>query len=184
MFKIVVYSPKGGDGKSTLVPSLADVLKEVQVVDLDPQQTLSNASKITGRHVPIGSSEVSAKFVVYDTPPYRDIKLRDTLRHADLIILPTMIGYSNLIALSNALDELKKIKALDKSVVVFNKVKRPYNRAYHDIKGFFKQNYPLLKVAQQELGQLKSYQEVLVKPLEGKALKEMLSLVEELGIIS
>lgn len=180
MVKIIVYSPKGGDGKSTLVPALADVLPNACVVDMDPQKTLTNAGKLMGRHIPVDPNEAEGEFVIYDTPPYRDITLRGILAEGDIILLPMLVGYSNLMALNNTMAELKHLGAVDKAVVVFNKVRKPHTKTYRAVKALVAKNYPNIRVATTELSLLRGFSDVLISPVAGQARGEIEALLEEL----
>lgn len=182
MKKIIVINRKGGCGKTTVTLSLTDVLEDARVVDLDNQQTLTISSELTGRHVPVKIGFTDCKYLIIDTPPYEDLSVRSILSTADLIVIPALIGYPDLLGTQKLADYIIENKLQNKTFVVFNKVRKPYNRSYHEVKGFWKQNYPKLKVAKQELSQLRGYQDVLAKPINGKALEEIKSLIKEMKI--
>lgn len=180
--KIVVANSKGGSGKSTLVLALADVISDVQIVDMDLQGTISISSKFTNRHVPVKASEVSTKCVLYDTPPYHSDEFKSIFESADLVMIPVKIGYPDLLATKGVIDDLRSLKMIDKGIIVFNEVRKPYNKTYHEVKSLFFDNYKDIKKAKSELSSLVGFRRILSDPLSGQAKRETALLVKELGI--
>lgn len=180
MKRIVVINNKGGCGKSTLVLSLADTLTNAQVVDLDNQATLTRSASFTGRHAPVQAGNANGEYVIFDTPPYRDSTLRGVLASATHVLIPVLLGYPDLLATRAIVDDLVKQKLLAKATIVFSKVRKPHNKAYHELKRLFAQNYQDVTLATSEISELTAYQKVLAAPLQGKAKEEMKCLATEL----
>ena len=180
--KIIIANSKGGTGKSTLTMALADIIKDVQIIDTDIQGTIKTSSKFTNRHVPIEPEKISSEFVIYDTPPYHSEELRSLLREADLVIIPTKIAYPDLLAIKGVIDDLRDLKMTDKAIIVFNEIRKPHNKTYHEIKELFNNNYKDIKKAETELSNLVSFQRILSEQLYGQAEKEVKSLATELNL--
>lgn len=180
--KIVVANSKGGSGKSTLVLSLADILPAAQVVDLDPQGTIRVGASYTQRHTPVLEEEATAKYVIYDTPPYHGEELRSYFDTADLVLIPVKVSYPDLLATKAVIDDLRAVKMASKGTIVFNEVRKPYNKAYREIKKLFFSNYADIKKASTELSNLVGFQRILSEPLSGQASAEILRLTKELDI--
>jgi len=164
--------------------ALADIIEGAQIIDTDIQGTIKISSKFTNRHIPIDLHEISSEFVVYDTPPYHSEELRGILREADLVIIPTKITYPDLLAIKGVIDDLRDLKITDKAIIVFNEVRKPHNKTYHEIKKLFYNNYQDIKKAETELSNLISFQKILSEKLYGQAEKEIKSLVTELNLLT
>ncbi len=180
--KIIVANSKGGCGKSTLVLSLSDVLVDVQIVDADPQGTLTTSSKFTNRHTPIDESDAKAKYIIYDTPPYHSEEYKSFFCSADLVIIPSKLGYADLLAAKTVIDDLRSLRMQQKGVLVFNEVRKPHSRTYSEVKRLFLNNYQDVKKAKTELSNLLGYRRILSEPITGKAKEEMVALIKELNI--
>jgi len=181
MFKILVVASKGGTGKSMLTASLRDALKDAQVVDLDPQKTLTISASEGGRPKPIDPAKATSKFIIYDTPPYHDESIRSMMKSFDAIIIPMKSGISDLIALKSIYDDLIDTKTIQKSLLVFNEVRKPINNTHKEIVELFKESYPGLRIAKTQLSTLLGFNRVLAEPLNGKALQQIQDLVAEIG---
>ncbi len=79
-------------GKSTLMLCLSDVLVDVQIVDTDPQGTLTSNSKFTNRNTSIEESDAKAKYIIYDTPPYHSEEYKSFFCSVDLVIMLIKLG--------------------------------------------------------------------------------------------
>jgi cellulose biosynthesis protein BcsQ len=176
-----VINKKGGCGKSTLVLSLAQIL-DADIVDMDPQRTLTHAAKVTGKCLPIKLSEATRRYVICDTPPHSEDSLYELIKSADFVLVPVLIGYPDLLATKTIVNKIKSYNAEKKSCIVYSKVRNPPNRAHKDIKALFSKAFPTIKIAKTELSELKSFQEVLAKNLEGKAKEQVRALADELGL--
>lgn len=179
--QIVVSNSKGGCGKSTLVASLADVLRG-QIVDHDNQGTIRVSAQFTNRHVPVGQEDAHGELILHDTPPYNDGTLKALLTVATIVIIPAKVAIPDLLAISGIVEHLRSLKMTDKAVVVFNEVRKPHNNTYKRVKSFFDKNYQDIRRADTELSNLVSFRNVLEKPLEGRALDEIVSLAKELEL--
>ena len=113
VMKIAVINSKGGCGKSTIVLALADVLMG-KVVDLDHQSTITDASQITGRHVPVPSG-TSCKHLIIDTPPYNNEENLALMEHSDVILVPVKVALPDLLACRAVLYEVRRL-GLEKNV--------------------------------------------------------------------
>ena len=179
--QIVIINSKGGCGKSTLVASLADVL-DADIIDHDAQGTITISSQYTNRHKPVTYNSVSKKIVIHDTPPYNSGPINSLLKEASIVLIPTKLRYPDLLAVNTICNTIKSAKAIKKTIIVFNEVRKPYTKTYGEIKKLYKENYREFNFANTELSNLISYARVLAEPLTGKALKEMKALKKELSI--
>ena len=179
MYKILVIASKGGTGKSMITASLRDALGDAQIVDLDPQRTISISAEESGRPLPIDPKQASAKYLIYDTPPYHDESIKSQLKSFDQIVIPVKSGLSDLIALKAIYDDVVDAKMTKKTMLVFNEVRKPINNTHKEIVELFKHSYPLLRVANTQLSTLLAFNRVLAEPLNGKALIQIKSLIKE-----
>lgn len=180
--KIIVANSKGGSGKSTLVLSLADILPCAQVIDLDTQGTITIGADYTKRHVPINADEATEKHIIYDTPPYHGEELRSYFDTADLVLIPVKVSYPDLLATKAIVDDLRAVKMTKKGVIVFNEVRKPYNKTYYQIKDLFFANYQDIKKADTELSNLVGFGRILAEAIQGQAKEEIVRLTQELKI--
>ena len=81
-------------------------------------------------------------------------------------------------------DDLRAVKMTDKGVIVFNEVRKPYNKTYHEVKALFSSNYKDIKKATRELSNLVRFGRLLAEAVHGQAKEEILSLIKELNILS
>lgn len=183
MKRIIVTNSKGGTGKSTLVLSLADALDNSEIIDLDPQGSIKNASKFTNRHVPIEPGEASKQYLIYDTPPYNNIEHRDLFKLADYILLPIKESIPDLLATTAIIQQLEAIKQLHKAWLILNEVRKPHTNTYKECKALFLKNFSVVKIAKTELTNLVAFRRVFSEPLGGLAREQVNELVKELGIL-
>jgi cellulose biosynthesis protein BcsQ len=181
--KIIVTNSKGGSGKSTLVLALSDVLVDAQVIDLDQQGTITIGSKYTNRHIPVKAEAISARHTIIDTPPYHGEELRSYFETADLILIPVKVSYPDLLATKAVIDDLRAVKMTEKGFIIFNEVRKPYNKTYQEIKELFFVNYKDVKKTTTELSNLIGFNRILSDPIHGQAKEEIQNLVKELHII-
>lgn len=180
--QIIVANSKGGSGKSTLVLSLTDVLKDVQIVDCDSQGTITVGAKLTGRNKPIKAEEATAKYIIYDTPPYHNEDLRSLFKTADLVLVPVKLGYADLLATKAVVDDLRGLDIASKVIIIFNEVRKPYTNTYKEVSRLFKKNYKDVRIAKAELSNLLAYRRILRESLKGKAKREVENLIKELNL--
>ncbi len=179
MIKILVISSKGGTGKSMLSAALRDALGDAQIVDLDPQRTLTISAQESGRPLPIDPSQASARYLIYDTPPYHDDSIKVQIKSFDQIVIPVKSGLSDLIALKGIYDDIEDAKMFDKAILVFNEVRKPINNTHKEIVNLFKHSYPLIKIANTQLSSLLGFNRVLAEPLSGKSLEQIKEFIKE-----
>ena len=104
---IAIVSQKGGSGKTTLAlhraSAAAYTTHQSLVIDTDPQATASAWGDWRGEFLPeivtspparIGMTIRSAErrgmdFIVIDTPPHADAAMREAIKAADLVLVPT-----------------------------------------------------------------------------------------------
>ncbi len=180
---IIISNSKGGCGKSTLVLAIADVLsffnKRVKIIDLDNQGTLSLNAVFCARTKKF-LEEKNPTHILCDLPPYHTPKTRELYKTADIVIVPCLVGLSDLLSLNQTLSELSNCRY----IVVFNKIRKPLNNSYYKVKEYFKSNFEGLCVAKTELTNLLDYLNIYEFPLpKKKAFKEVLTLLKELNLI-
>ncbi|MHA7877900.1 MAG: hypothetical protein ACX93T_03195 [Bacteroidota bacterium] len=66
----------------------------------------------------------------------------------------------------------------------FNEVRKPHNKTYHEVKALLSSNYQDIKKATTELSNLVGFSRILAEAVHGQAKQEILSLIEELNILS
>lgn len=133
MAKIITLThQKGGVGKSTLAVNLANSFKEnvrVAIVDMDPQGTVSQLSKMMDIDVYKHDTDIQSldyDVVFVDTPPYIFDSLSAILSMSDLIIIPTKAGIADLMAIRATINLVKSShskKTNQKSAIVLNMIK-------------------------------------------------------------
>lgn len=138
MTTVAIISPKGGSGKTTLALHLAACAaysgKQSLVIDTDPQATAAAWGDWRGDFLPqiitspparLGMTIRKAEregieFVVIDTPPHADAAMREAIKMADLVLIPTRPRAFDLHALEAVVDLLAL--ANTPAFVVFNAV--------------------------------------------------------------
>lgn len=185
MRKIVIAGSKGGSGKSTMSLALADVLKSAKIVDADHQGSISSTAGMGGRHQPINLIKddfSSVDYLIFDTPPYLSEELPELIRQADLILLPTMVGQFDLIALKGIIDLIRKERKEACVYIVINGVKKPASKTFLRTREYFFSNYKDIRKAKVELSWLMAYHTLPERALWGPAKKEIERLVKEFKI--
>ena len=180
MKKILIRSSKGGTGKSTLTESIRQVL-EADVIDMDHQKTITMASQLTNSYTPLDNeNEAKGKYLIYDTPPYNDEGILSLIENMDIIIIPSKIGYPDLLALHPTYEGVKKANKINNAILLFNDVRKPLTNEKKEIIDCFKETFPELKIAQTQISRLDSFASVFRKPLEDKALEQIQSFLKEI----
>jgi len=135
-------SQKGGCGKTTLVLQLSVLAVSkglaVSVLDLDPQRSAEQWSELREARQDVveptvvhgdalnldpmleAAEETGTDLVLIDTPPAVDRTMIYTAAASDIVIVPTRSNLTDQFSLSDTLDYLERIKALDKAVVILN----------------------------------------------------------------
>ena len=176
MKTIAFISSKGGTGKTTLVESFRQYLNNAAIVDMDHQKTLTFALKAAQRDIKIENPD----FVLYDTPPYNSESLRALMQEVDHIVIPTKIGYPDLLAFHAIYESLLKTKTIDKALLVFNDVRKPLTDEAQEIIKCFSQNYPQINIAKNMMSRLSSFSCVFRDQLAGKAFEQIKLLEKEI----
>lgn len=179
--EILILNSKGGCGKTTLAMALTDVL-DAQIVEHDLQGTIANCHMLTGRHKPVELKYATSKFIIHDTPPYNSDILRELIKRANKIIVPVRMSAADLVACKTAIDLLREAKAVDRTTIVFNGVRKPYTNAYRDFKEAFSDNYKDVAKATTEITNLVAFQRVMEMPVTGKAKQLISELLTELNV--
>ena len=184
---IAVVNWKGGCGKTTIVLSLTDVLRdkgrEVQIVEHDLQATVSRAADLGGRHKTTLWDKANAEVVIHDLPPYNDSSLFSLLEVSDLILIPLKVSDQDLLSANDLIESLADKGLIDKVCIVMNEVRRPPTKLYKIVKDSLMKNYSDIRVAETELSNLSSFRGVLRKKISGKSYDQIEALIDELGIL-
>lgn len=118
MYNIVILSRKGGTGKTTIADEIAFSFERTQTpfafYDLDPQHDALHD----------GHEDDGAQIAIVDTPGYFPEDINDTIRQADLIVLPTRAARSDQKELQE-LRNLISVIAPDTPVII---VQNAWNR--------------------------------------------------------
>lgn len=136
---IAVISQKGGSGKTTLALHLAasatQAKKPACVVDTDPQATAAAWGDWRGDFLPVVVTSPPARLartieqalrqeevevVVIDTPPHAEAAMREAIKAADLVLIPSRPRAFDLHALEAVAEMLEF--ASKPAYVVFNAV--------------------------------------------------------------
>jgi chromosome partitioning protein len=134
---ITVAHQKGGVGKTTLSLNLATFFKDhlkVGLLDGDPQESITGLGNLLEgitivpheklRHLVSIQDEID--LLVIDTPPYLTTKLPELFDLSDYILIPTKVGYLDVMAIKATIALLKEAQLKRpqlKAGVVLNMVK-------------------------------------------------------------
>lgn len=185
---ILVTHQKGGVGKSTLTFNLAVNIKDVSkvcIVDLDYQGSLNNISELS--EVPIFTEEKLNEvlksdydFIFIDTPPYLSEKLPELCNLADIIVVPSKVGFLDVLAIASTIKIIEQSNNKDKAIVVLNMVK-PSTTLTDDI---LKELYSYdIKIAQTMISDLVAFtRSILINGVKetANAQKQIDSLTKEI----
>ena len=177
--KILIIHSKGGVGKTTVALALADVL-DAQIIDLDPQKSITNASAITGRHMPVDFNQVTAKHLIIDTPPYRMKESKGLLKMADIILIPVKVSVLDLQAAASIVEDIRSLKFQKKGRFVINEAPATKGKMWRECKSFFQSNYPDIALCQEQFRNYNAFRFVASEPLSNPALAQAQRLAREI----
>lgn len=134
MAKIILFThQKGGVGKSTLSYNVANLLNQhakVGLIDWDYQGTLLQVKELNDQltYVDVNRDvkkipQADFDFIIIDTPPYIFEEINELVKLADLIVVPTQASINDLLAIDKTVQIIKENDAIDRSVIVFNRIK-------------------------------------------------------------
>lgn len=134
MAKIILFThQKGGVGKSTLSYNVANLLTQhakVGLIDWDYQGTLLQVKELNDQLTFVDVERNVSKiphddfdFIIIDTPPYLFEEIHELVKRADLIVIPTQASINDLLAIDKTIQILKDNDAIDRSLIVFNRIK-------------------------------------------------------------
>ena len=119
---VAVVSQKGGSGKTTLALHLATIAVQKKmtacVIDTDPQATAAAWGDWRGEFLPTvvtspparlgrtieNAAREGMEMVVIDTPPHAEAAMREAVKAADLVLIPTRPRAFDLHALEGIAD--------------------------------------------------------------------------------
>lgn len=119
---ITIAHQKGGVGKTTLTFNLAMFFAtqtnlKVAIADIDPQGSLAGAPHLIKdvSVVPYNSMAdlrvLPFDVLIVDTPPYLSAKLTELFMGSDIVLIPTKLGYYDVMAIQSTIEILKKVQA-------------------------------------------------------------------------
>jgi chromosome partitioning protein len=138
---ITVAHQKGGVGKTTLSLNLATFFKDhlrVGLLDSDPQESITGLGDLLEgvQIVPheklrkLNTIQSELDLLVIDTPPYLTNKLPELFDLSDYVLIPTKVGYLDVMAIKATIALLKEAQGRKpnlKAGVVLNMVKNRTN---------------------------------------------------------
>ena len=114
---VTLWNFKGGVGKSTISLTLAEIAVcsglRVLVIDLDEQQNLTHAIRLTETQFPTlevrttldtAFADEDFDMFILDTHPSKDETIKAALAFADIVLVPVLSDYLNIINLRSAID--------------------------------------------------------------------------------
>ena len=157
MAVIGIIGLKGGAGRSTLATNLAVALADSAIVDADPPQGTATSWGLIreGKPPPVYTAESLAGLtgsivdasrqhsnVIVDTPPRIAEATRAVVMLADLLLIPVAPSVAELWAVGDVLTILQSAKRLDRSRIVWNRV-RSQTRSAGEIQAEAKKEIPI-----------------------------------------
>ena len=114
---VTLWNFKGGVDKSTIALTLAEIAVcsglRVLVIDLDEQQNLTHAIRLTETQFPTlevrttldtAFADEDFDMFILDTHPSKDETIKAALAFADIVLVPVLSDYLNIINLRSAID--------------------------------------------------------------------------------
>lgn len=106
--KLIVFSEKGGSGKTTLAVHLAVALG-LPLLDLDPQQSASKwLERREPPHALLNPDAKLPEAYIIDCPPRFNAGLIRYIEAADLALLPVRASFNDLVILPDAVSFLEE----------------------------------------------------------------------------
>lgn len=126
MSKVISFiNSKGGTGKTTLTFSLALFLQsqgvKIAVVDIDPQQSIS---QLSGAIKMISIDQIGTtkdQIILIDSPPYLSDQVPRVVALSDFVVIPILPSMIDIVASKKIINEV--ISAGKKYALVLNRVK-------------------------------------------------------------
>lgn len=113
---IVVWTDKGGVGKTTLAANLSAHLG-LPLVDLDPQGDATRWAALRGQETLVPKDRKALETLlrgkggrVVDCPPGQSPEALTAVALADLLVVPTRSGEADLVALGRTLDVARRVR--------------------------------------------------------------------------
>ena len=79
------------------------------------------------------------------------------MENMDIVIIPSKIGYPDLLALYPTYDAVQKVNKLKSTILLFNDVRKPITNEKKEIIDCFKETFPELKIAKTQLSRLDGF---------------------------
>jgi chromosome partitioning protein len=136
---ITVAHQKGGVGKTTLALNLAYCFKDglsVGLLDSDPQESITGLGELLEGIDIIPNDKLRElgtlphDVIIIDTPPYMTTKLPELFDISDYVLVPTKVGYLDIMAIKATIalfKEAQRKKSSLKGGIVLNMVKQRMN---------------------------------------------------------
>ena len=201
MAVIGIIGLKGGAGRSTVATSLAVAIPGSAIVDADPPQgTATSWGMIRGRSEPppvftaeslagltglVAEASRQHPIVIVDTPPRIAEATRAAVVLSDLVLVPVAPSVAELWAVSDLVPILKAAKRLDRSWLLWNRV-RAYTKSAGEIQAVAKAELPIPALKSQ-LGMRVAYSDAMAAGMgvtefgEPVAREEMQNLAREVS---
>ena len=103
---------------------------KVGLIDWDYQGTLLQVKELNDQLTFVDVERNVSKiphddfdFIIIDTPPYLFEEIHELVKRADLIVIPTQASINDLLAIDKTIQILKDNDAIDRSLIVFNRIK-------------------------------------------------------------
>lgn len=161
---IVVLGLKGGVGKSTTCAHVSTLTDgKTAIIETDRQSSIKRWKQSREKSEPLffdyetfantgiekclaRAAEVGCKYVVVDTPPHSHAETAQTIKHADVLVMPTEASLFPLDALKETLAMARVTKK--PMVIVLNRVMPRERETGESIEAIKKTGLPLVVIQQ------------------------------------